>query len=152
MANGAAFDLILECAHAISHILAYLIRFLPRWIVAPVLAEHITAAVRPVELIQIDIICVQTAQATFDGLRDTLGRNRRAVAYVFEPLTRVFGCQDDICALAYTFKPLANNTFCAPYGFGFHRIDRIHLGCVDKVDACRKGRIDLFVSVFSRVL
>ena len=152
MANGAAFDLVLQRAHAISHILAHLIRFLPRWIVAPVLAEHITAAVWPVELIKINIISIQTAQATFDGLRDTLGRNRCAVAYVFEPLTRMFGRQDDVRALAYKFKQLANNTFCAPHGFGFHRIHRIHLGCVDKVDTYRKGRVDLFVGVFNRVL
>ena len=80
-ADGAAGHLVLQRAKAVFHMRHRLGTVLRRGVILPVLAEHVAAAIGPVELVEIDVIGVEPLQRSFKRAADRIGRNPRAVTH-----------------------------------------------------------------------
>jgi hypothetical protein len=114
------------------------------------LAEEIGLAVRPVQLVQVDVVGAQAPQAVVQGLLD-VGRSRR-----FLP-PRTCGSQSPGPATLLAMirrsrpprrEPAADVLLGAAHGLALGR-HRIHLGGVDEIDAGGDGAVELLGGVAS---
>ena len=108
------------------------------------LAEEIGAAVRPVHLVQIDIIRLQALQAVFTGLADVFPGQPGATTQVAQAITGAchLAGNHQVIPLAPAGQPVAQIGFGQALGFSPGR-HRVHLGGVDKVDAGAGGVVQL---------
>ncbi|MCY1174636.1 hypothetical protein D9M73_148450 [compost metagenome] len=118
------------------------------------LAEEVGAALRPVQLVQVDVVGLQALEAGVHGFGDVLA----VVAQVFvaDVVDGVAGAgdlagQDPVGAIAAAFEIIADVAFGGGVGFGlgWHRV---HLGGVDEVDPGALGSLNLGEGVCLAVL
>ncbi len=110
------------------------------------------AAVRPVDLVEIDVVRLQPLQAGVEREADVLGIGTFAIADVVAARAGDLGRENDVLALAGLFEPGADVFLGAPLCFRRDRRRRIKFGCIEEVDALLDGVIHLLVSVGFGVL
>ena len=110
------------------------------------LTEIVGMSIRPVQLIQVDIVGLQPLQAGIHrGQQIGAVKVRFAIADIGHAIAGGggFAGNDPVATPAKTLQVVADNPLGRPVGVGPRR-HRVHLGGVDKVDACSLGTADLF--------
>ena len=149
-ADRAACHFALQSLQSFVHMGQRLLTVLAGRIVTPILPEHVTAAIGPVKLVEVDMIGLQPPERGFDRLGDRPGGNRRPIARALVPGAGMLGGQNHIAAPTGACEPGADDLFGATSGFRPNGIDRIHFGGVDKVDAMVERQVDLGVALILR--
>ncbi len=109
------------------------------------LAEVVGLAIRPVQLVEIDHIGLQPAQAGIErGLDVASVEASLRATHVRQPISRPrhLGRQDHAIAAVAGLEPAADKGLGTALGLDTGR-NRVHLGRVDEVDTCRDGAIEL---------
>ncbi|MNP13392.1 hypothetical protein D3C76_1056710 [compost metagenome] len=109
------------------------------------LAEEVGAALRPVQLVEVDPVGLQPLQAGVEGGDDVLAVVLQlAVADMADAVAGAgdLAGEDPVVAIAVLAEPVADDLFGARIGFRAGRY-RVHLGGVDEVDAGCPGALDL---------
>ena len=116
-------------------------------------AEKIGGPRWPVQLIQIDVIRLQAAQAAVHGCANVRTGQLRPIADVRHPVagTCYFGSQNHPLARAARFQPAADVLLGQPLCFPLRR-HRIHFGGIDKINALRQRIIHLLMRLRLRIL
>ena len=112
------------------------------------LPEHRLVALRPVQLIKVDIVSLQSAQRAFDGGANIGAvERRRAVTDPGQAARRSgdLGSEDDLVALV-ALEPVADDGFGGAISFGAGRY-RIHFGGVDEIHTLRQRVVKLGMGI-----
>ena len=96
--------------------------------------EEVGRTVRPVQLVEIDVVGVQACKACVDGLMKMGASQARSAADVLDTGAGSLGGDDHVVAALAALEPGAYIALGQSLGFGlgWHRV---HLGGVDEVDA-----------------
>ncbi|MNE73350.1 hypothetical protein D3C80_1693550 [compost metagenome] len=121
-------------------------------VIGPGVAEMVVAAVRPMKLIKVHIICLQPLEAGVDRLVDALGCRRVAVADIGAAGAGDLGRNDDLIAPAAPDQPFADEAFRVAIGLWRKRGRGVEFGRIDEVDALVEGVIQLLVRLGDGVL
>ena len=149
--DAARLDLGLQLAQYVLHVCDCAGLILMRRVVGPVLAEHVAAAVRPVQLIEVDVVGLEPPQRVLHSLAYPLGRDRCAVAHG-SARPGDLGREHDVVAPTGFRDPVADDGLGASGRLGDHRVDRVRLGGVEEVDASVETCVDLrMADLFGRL-
>lgn len=119
-------------------------------------SEEIRRSLGPVQLVEIDIIRLQSLQACVDGREDVrtielVLTSAQVIDLEHTRRTRDLGRQYDLRAFSALLEPGAENALGGSLGFGRRR-DRIHLGGIEKIDALIQRVVDLTMAFGLSVL
>ena len=115
-------------------------------------AEHRYVAIRPMNLVQVHIVCLQAAQAAVDGGGKVLAVDARCAAYPVEAASRTCDLRgDDELVALLSLEPSTDVSLGAMCRLG-SRCDRVHFGGVYEVDAAGHGEVQLRVGIRFAVL
>ncbi len=116
--------------------------------------EKVRAAFRPMQLIKVDPVGLQSAQAVIQGGANVLTvESRTAVANVADAVAGAgdLGCEYPVGSIAAAVEVVANVLLGGGVGFRARR-NGIHLRSIDEVDASGFGHVDLSEGVSLGVL
>ena len=135
----------LTCSSSASRVSSSGVRLASVCVLVAQLAEEIGAALRPVQLVEVDVVGLQALEAGVHGFGDVLA----VVSQVFvaDVVDGVAGAgdlagQDPVGAIAAAFEVIADVALGGGVGFGLGR-HRVHLGGVDEIDPGALGPFDL---------
>lgn len=152
MANLSCLYKLIKCGKNFQDVVSNLLSILRRRVVGGPLPEMVRAAIGPVELIEIDIVRLQTSQVTFYCL-DYLGAgNIPAFVYPGWAITCYFRSYKEFIPPAGLFYPLTEDFLSATLGFGGERGGRVHLGGIDEIHTALERTVDLCKGLVRRVL
>ena len=112
----------------------------------------IMPAVRPVDLVEVEIVRLQAPQAGIDCLLDRLPVDRPAIADMRTAAAGDLACEHDVLALAGLLQPAADELFGTAVGLGAHRRGRVKLGGVEEIDPGLQRMIHLLMRLGLGVL
>ena len=116
------------------------------------LADVVGAAVGPVKLVKVDIICLQAFKTSFYGRLDVGPVNNCfAAPDPGKPWPRNFAGKNDPIAISGLPEPGSDNRFRLSISAGIRRYG-IHFRCIKKIYTPPKRVIHLRVAFFFRVL
>ena len=97
--------------------------------------KSVGITLRPVQLVEVDIVGLQSLEALVDGLVDMGFFKAEVFADVFGIITRPcnFGGQDDFVSMACFFEPCSDDALGFPLGLGIRR-DWIEFGYIKKIN------------------
>jgi len=101
-------------------------------------AKEVGLTLRPVQLIQIQIICIQTLETGIQRGADIFAIQHLSRADSVVTTTgrsRDFARQNNLLTVAAGFEPAANITFCQSLRLWTRR-NGIHFGGINQIDAC----------------
>ena len=104
------------------------------------------------ELIKVDVVRLETFEAALDRFLDRSWANRGAAPDPLEAIANDLGRDDDVIALSPAVEPCTYDLFGAALRFFRQWRRRVHLGCIDEVDALSDGVVELRMAVSLGVL
>ena len=149
VADFAFFDQLRQCAQCLFNGGRLLVHTVP----VPQLAKEIGVTIRPVHLIEVDIIGLEPAQTVFTGLTNMVPGQARAIPEVTQSITRPrhFGSNHQIVATAPLRQPVAQIAFREALGFS-PRGHRVHLRGIDEINALGGGQVQLLKRLLFGIL
>ena len=118
----------------------------------PVFAEMIGAAVRPVKLVEIDVIGLKPQQTCFQRLAQDRAGDAGATTHIFIALAGHLGRHHQPVAVRPALQPVSDDFFGQSGGFSATRRGWIHLRSVEEVDAFADCIIELLMRLGLAVL
>ena len=118
-------------------------RVLPARVIGPALAEMVGTAVRPVQLVEIDVVRPQSPEASCDRVAQAGGGDRCPLADPRPPGPGDLRRKHHVAAPAGRREPAADAFFRPPLGFRRGRVGGVHLRRVEEIDALRESVVHL---------
>src|SRR5690606_8695234 len=112
----------------------------------------IAAAVRPVDLVEVDIIRLQAPETCIESVPKARSVEVAAAADMWPPAAGGLGGQDDIAALSGFPEPGADEFLGPAIAVGTDRRRRIEFGRIEEIDAGLHGAVHLSVCFGLRIL
>ncbi|MNT35689.1 hypothetical protein D3C72_1717250 [compost metagenome] len=119
---------------------------------APGAAEMIGAAIRPVNLVEVDVVGLQPLEAGIHRLADGGGVDIATAANIISPGAGDLGGEHDLIAPAGLFEPAADILLGPALCFGGNGGGRIKLGRIEEIDAVFDGVVHLLMGFCFGVL
>ena len=152
IADFTGVDHLAEEAQGFVHVITHRLAVLLSRIEIPVLAKVIGTAVGPVQLVKIDVVGLQAAQAALEAEPNLVRADRNAVLDMVVTGARNLGCENDIVTAPRGGQPGADDFLGTAGGCGIHRARGIELGGVDEIDAVIERKVDLCMTLGFGVL
>ncbi|MCY1243041.1 hypothetical protein D9M72_560440 [compost metagenome] len=114
-------------------------------VVGPGIAEMVVTAVRPMDLVEVDIVGFQASKAGVDCLFDAFRRGRTAIANIGPAGAGDLGREHDVVAAAALCQPLADEALGIAVGLGRERRRRVEFCRIDEIHALVEGVVQLFM-------
>ncbi len=142
-ADLAGLHAVVQRLELLVHVGERPLAVLAKRVVAPGLAEVEMAAVRPVDLVEIDIVGLQALQAGIDRLADRRAGDRLALADIGPAGAGDLGGKHHVLALAGLGEPVADDRLGERIGLRRKRRGRVEFGGVEEIDAVFDGIVHL---------